>query len=118
MYVPEGIYHYVYAYAQTMYSHSGLCIFMSVRMLRYNFVFLPTALTVGYITLILTVLGIPCAILIYCINKKTRRRTRTGIDMSYLKGLSYSHTIVAYPANYDTYCSVNHQGMVPEFSYA
>ena len=49
----------------------------------------------------------------------TRKRGEPElVDMSYLKGLSYSHTIVAYPASYGTYCSVNHQGMVPEFSYA
>ena len=40
--------------------------------------FLPAAPIALQIILIVTVLGIPCAIVLYCVNKKTRRRTQTG----------------------------------------
>lgn len=91
-----------------------ICVKMLFTACALFHFFLPTASDVLKIilkiVLILTVLGIPCAIIIICCVDKKRCRScfnkrpkkpHTGIDIS--KG---SVTNVAYPAKYDTFCSV------------
>ena len=97
--------HYVYACAQTLYSHSSLCMLevtLCVRMLRYNFVFSPQLQLYSISSSFWQCLGSHVQLLYTASTRKQGGEPKL-VDMSSVVTKSYFHTNVAYPANYDTY---------------